>query len=75
MVSNTLASYTPDAEVRKLGTLLNSLRQTRKHADYTRLKQLSEDQSDDAVDNANEALALLPKLAGKLPKIDPTILA
>jgi len=70
-VSTTLAAVQGDPSVRLLGTRLDSLRLLRKHADYTRRKPLTEDQSDDAVEHAKKVLELLPSVAGRLPKIDP----
>lgn len=70
-VSQTLAGYQPEPDVRKIGNWLDQLRLLRIDADYKRAKQISEDQSDDAVADAEQLLRLLPSVATKLPKIDP----
>jgi len=70
-VSDTLAAYVADPDVKKLGTLLGTLRHLRHHADYIRQKNLLEQQSDDAVDYAQDVFTLLPTVATKLPRIDP----
>jgi len=70
-LSTKLASTQGDADVRKFGDLLNGLRLGRIHADYKMERPLDETLADDAVDDAKEALALLPSVASRLPRVDP----
>jgi hypothetical protein len=70
-VSETLAAYEKDIDVKKLGGDLNSLRLLRIRADYRCRMELVEDQSDDAMTYATTILAALPSVRAKLPKIDP----
>lgn len=70
-VSDTLAGYDNDVDVKKLGTSLNSLRLLRVAADYSRRKTHEEGESDDAYAYAQDILAGLPGLTGRLPRIEP----
>jgi hypothetical protein len=72
VVSTRLAAYNADPDVKKLGNLLNTLRLTRIHADYTRHTELTEDQADDAVTDASAIMTLLATVGPRLPKIDPS---
>lgn len=60
-----------DADVRKVGNCLNSLRQLRIRADYKLAKPLSKEDAEDAVSDAQTAFAELPAIAARLPKVDP----
>lgn len=66
---NTLAEVATDPEIRKLGDLLNALRLRRVHADYHLKRPLEEDVAEDAVEDAEAVLALLPTVAMRLPRV------
>lgn len=72
LVSDTLASYQSDADVKTVGTLLHGLRLSRIHADYRLGDELEEDTSDDSVDDAKTLLEVLRRAEPKLPRIEPT---
>lgn len=66
-----LARTSGDEEMAKLGNLLNSLRLTRVHADYNLLQPLIEHRADDAVEDAQKVLEMIPTVEDRLPKVDP----
>lgn len=70
-LSHALAGAKMDADVRKVGNCLNSLRQLRIRADYKLAKPLSKEDAEDAVSDAQTAFAELPAIAARLPKVDP----
>lgn len=72
VVSDTLAAYQSDTDVRTVGTLLHGLRLNRIHADYRLGDELKEDTSDDCVDDAKMLLEVLKRAEPKLPRIQPT---
>jgi uncharacterized protein (UPF0332 family) len=70
VLCDTLAAYEEDSDVKAFGTLLNTLRKSRVHADYKLSKPLAEYYADDAVEDARTAMDMIPSVQHKLPKID-----
>jgi uncharacterized protein (UPF0332 family) len=70
LVCNTLAAHVSDPEVKKLGTMLNTLRHMRIDADYKLKLTVLEDDADTAVLDAAVVLKLLPTIAGQLPRVE-----
>ena len=69
MLSQALAGFGGDEQVRKFGTLLDALRQRRVHADYRMAQEMYDDVADDAIDDAIAALAMLPAVVARFPRI------
>ncbi len=66
---HTLAGFMGNDNVRKFGTILDSLRQRRVHADYHPSRDMYDDVADDAIDDANALLEMLPAVINFFPTI------
>ncbi len=66
-----LAGMGHDEEIREFGTILDSLRLYRIHADYRLSRTLIEDYADDALGDARKAMDMLPGVESRLPIVDP----
>jgi hypothetical protein len=69
ILSQTLAQMDGEPDIKKLGSLLDTLRHTRVHADYKLSIELSEFDAEDAIDAATDILTLLPTVEARLPRI------
>ena len=66
-LSQAIRYVKDDPPVSELGTYLDTLRELRTSADYYAQRTITEDQADDAVQDAEKVLALLRSVGDRLP--------
>jgi hypothetical protein len=61
-----------DLKVRAFGTMLDSMRLNRIHADYKSARPFADDKSDDSLHDAEQAFVMLPQVEKRLPRVSPS---
>ena len=69
VLSRTMAEDKNDTAVREYGTLLDSLRNVRVHADYHQKRPFDDDLADDSIMDAEKLIATLPAIKDRIPRV------